>query len=380
MRKKIEENLLSTKLTIFCAIIIPKYVSLGVQRLKEKHIFKNILTTIVILALAAVFCFWLQGLSESDTHVPLLFVLAVVLVSRFTEGYAYGILASMIAVIGVNYVFTYPYFEINFSLTGYPLTFLAMLAVAVLVSALTTQIKEKEQIRLEVEREKMRGNLLRAVSHDIRTPLTSIVGATSLLLDNENELSRQQKIEFVQDIRSEAQWLIRIVENLLSITRIGDGSDSARIDKIDEVIEEIIGSAVLKLKKRFPEIETSVKLPDDLVMVPMDGILIEQVLVNLFENAVLHGKTTSRIMISVEEDEEQVKVAVEDNGQGIREELLPDIFNGMLRPEKGKVSDSKRNMGIGLSVCSTIIKAHKGNMTAENIKDSGARFTFWLPK
>ena len=115
-------------------------------------------------------------------------------------------------------------------------------------------------------------------------------------------------------------------------------------------------------------------------MVPMDGILIEQVLVNLFENAVLHGKTTSRIMISVEEDEEQVKVAVEDNGQGIREELLPDIFNGMLQPEKGKVSDSKRNMGIGLSVCNTIIKAHKGNMTAENIKDSGARFTFWLPK
>ena len=108
MRKKIEENLLSAKLTIFCAIIVPKYVYLGVQRLKEKHIFKNILITIVILALAAVFCFWLQGLSESDTHVPLLFVLAVVLVSRFTEGYAYGILASMIAVIGVNYVFTYP--------------------------------------------------------------------------------------------------------------------------------------------------------------------------------------------------------------------------------------------------------------------------------
>ena len=348
--------------------------------MKEKHILKNILITIVILALAAVFCFWLQGLSESDTHVPLLFVLAVVLVSRFTEGYAYGILASMIAVIGVNYVFTYPYFEINFNLTGYPLTFLAMLAVAVLVSALTTQIKEKEQIRLEIEREKMRGNLLRAVSHDIRTPLTSIVGATSLLLDNEKELSREQKIEFVQDIRSEAQWLIRIVENLLSITRIGDGSDSAKIDKVDEVIEEIIGSAVLKLKKRFPEIEISVKLPDDLVIVPMDGILIEQVLVNLLENAALHGKTTSRIEIAVEEDEEQVKVSVEDNGQGIREEVMPGIFKGMMQPEEGKESDSKRNMGIGLSVCKTIIKAHKGNMTAENAKDSGARFTFWLPK
>ena len=207
--------------------------------MKIDRIIKNSLITLGILALAAVFCFWLQGLSEADNHVPLLFVLAVVLVSRFTEGYIYGVLAAMIAVVGVNYVFTYPYFEINFSLTGYPLTFLAMLAVAAIVSALTTQIKEKEQIRLEIEREKMRGNLLRAVSHDIRTPLTSIVGAASLLLDNDEELSHQQKLEFVRDIRSEAQWLIRIVENLLSITRIGDGSDSAKIDKVEEMIEEI---------------------------------------------------------------------------------------------------------------------------------------------
>ena len=138
--------------------------------MKTRSIIRNSLVTTGILALAAVFCFWIQGLSESDNHVPLIFVLAVVLVSRFTEGYLYGVLASMIAVVGVNYVFTYPYFEINFSLTGYPLTFIAMLAVAAVVSALTTQLQEKEQIRLEVEREKMRGNLLRAVSHDIRTP------------------------------------------------------------------------------------------------------------------------------------------------------------------------------------------------------------------
>ncbi len=348
--------------------------------MKKKSIIKNSLITLSILALAAVFCFWLQGLSESDNHVPLIFVLAVVLVSRFTEGYIYGVLASMIAVVGVNYVFTYPYFEINFSLTGYPLTFIAMLAVAAIVSALTTQIKEKEQIRLEIEREKMRGNLLRAVSHDIRTPLTSIVGATSLLLDNEEELSYEQKNEFIEDIRAEAQWLIRIVENLLSITRIGDGSDSAKIDKVEELVEEIIGSAVLKFKKRFPEKEVVVNLPEELVLVPMDGILIEQVLVNLLENAVLHGKTTSRIEIDVKDSEERVTVSVEDDGQGIRDGLIPQIFSGNMQSEEGRVSDAKRNMGIGLSVCKTIIKAHKGNMKAENIENSGARFTFWLPK
>ena len=348
--------------------------------MKNRNIIKNSMITLGILALASLFCFWIQDLSESDNHVPLIFVLAVVLVSRFTEGYVYGVLASMIAVVGVNYVFTYPYFEINFSLTGYPLTFMAMLAVAAVVSALTTQIKEKEQIRLEIEREKMRGNLLRAVSHDIRTPLTSIVGATSLLLENDKELSSEQKLKFVGDIRSEAQWLIRIVENLLSVTRIGDGSDSARIDKVEEVIEEIIGSAVLKFKKRFPEIEVLVSLPEELILVPMDGILIEQVLVNLLENAVLHGKTTSKIRIHVKEDEERILVFVEDNGQGIRDGLIPQIFSGNMQTEEGKVSDAKRNMGIGLSVCKTIIKAHKGNMKAENIENSGARFTFWLPR
>ena len=108
--------------------------------------------------------------------------------------------------------------------------------------------------------------------------------------------------------------------------------------------------------------------------------LPEQVLVNLLENAVLHGKTTSKIQIHVEEREEQIRVSVEDNGQGIRDGLIPQIFSGNMQTEEGKVSDAKRNMGIGLSVCKTIIKAHKGNMKAENIENSGARFTFWLPR
>ena len=126
--------------------------------MNKKSIIKNSLTTVFILVIAVCFCFIIQGFSEADTHVPLIFVLAVVLVSRFTDGYAYGILASMIAVVGVNYIFTYPYFEINFNLVGYPLTFVVMLGVACVVSALTTQIKKQEQIRLEVEKEKMRGN------------------------------------------------------------------------------------------------------------------------------------------------------------------------------------------------------------------------------
>ena len=348
--------------------------------MKEKHIIKNSLITVAILLIAAMVCFSIQRFSETDTHVPLLFVLAVVMVSRLTEGYVYGILASMIAVVGVNYVFTYPYFEINFSLTGYPLTFVAMLGVACMTSALTTQIKQQEQIRLEVEKEKMRGNLLRAVSHDIRTPLTSIVGAASALIENDKDLTNEEKLEFAQGIRSEAQWLIRIVENLLSITRIDNEKGEAKIDKQEELAEEIIGSAVTKFKRRFPEIAVSVELPEEVVLVPMDGILIEQVVTNVLENAAIHGKTTSEIKICVEEEAERVRISLEDNGEGIKDTVLPRIFDGNLHADEEKSSDAKRNMGIGLSVCKAIVKAHKGNMRAEYMVTGGARFTFWLPK
>ena len=345
---------------------------------KKWNIIINIAITFGILGFVTLFCFLLQPFSDSDTHVPLLFVLAVFFVSRLTEGYVYGILASMIAVAGVNYVFTYPYFEINFAITGYPLTFVAMLAVACSVSAMTTRIKKQEQIRLEADKEKMRGNLLRAVSHDIRTPLTSIICAASAIIDTHDSLTEEKRMDFVKDIRSEAQWLIRIVENLLSVTRMG--GENARIDKREELIEEIIGSAVLKFKKRFPDVEVSVDLPQELFLVPMDGILIEQVLVNLLENSVLHGKVTTKINIAVVEQEDRVQVFVEDDGLGIRENILPKIFGGNLQPREGEESDSKRSMGIGLSVCMSIVRAHKGNMKAENRKEGGARMMFWLPK
>lgn len=345
--------------------------------MKSYLVAKKCLITAAIMGAATLFCFFLQQFVKTDTHVPLVFVLAVLLVSRYTDGYICGIVASAISVIGVNYVFTYPYFAIDFTIAGYPLTFFVMLAVAIMVSTLMTQIKQQEQIRLEAEKEKMRGNLLRAVSHDIRTPLTSIVGSASGILDNHDRLSEAKMLELVGDIKEEAQWLIRIVENLLSVTRIN--GENARINKDEEMVEEIISSAVLKFKKRFPEVNVEVEMPQEILLVPMDGILIEQVLVNLLENSVLHGKNISLIKIVVTEEKEKVLFAVEDDGQGIDEAVLPVMFDGSFQNMEGKESDSKRNMGIGLSVCMSIVKAHKGDMAAENISTGGARVTFWLP-
>lgn len=341
-----------------------------------KRTLRNILITLTILAAATVICFFLQQSVGTEAHAPLLFVLAVLFISRFTDGYGYGIFSAMAAVIAVNYIFTYPYFAFNFTITGYPLTFLVMLAVALSVSALTTQIKNQEKIRLESEKEKMRANLLRAVSHDIRTPLTSIAGSASVILENKNALSQDKVMELVANIKEEAQWLVRMVENLLSITRMN--AENAKIDKQEELAEEVISAAVSKFKKRFPGIETEVRVPDEILLVPMDATLIEQVLVNLLENSVIHGRTTSRIRIQVSKQEDVAVFSVEDNGEGIEESVLPVIFDGNL-VARGESSDNKRNMGIGLSVCKSIIKAHRGNMRAENREEGGARMIFTLP-
>ena len=190
----------------------------------------DFLLTAACLALATVLCTLLRQIDDgSGYYVSLIFVLAVACISRWTEGYFWGIFSAVSGVLFVNYVFTYPYWELNFTITGYPLTFLAMLAVSLMISTMNTKIKKQEKLRIETEKEAVRANLLRAMSHDIRTPLTSIVGNTAAILDNGDSFSPEQKRRLLQDVNDDAQWLIRMVENLLSITRMSNGQ--AKIEK-----------------------------------------------------------------------------------------------------------------------------------------------------
>ena len=339
-------------------------------------IAKNCAATALILLAASALCFLLQGMTPTDTHVPLIFVLAVLCVSRFTSGYLYGIVASVLAVVGVNFVFTYPYFELNFTITGYPLTFIVMFSVSLIVSALTTQIKKQEELRLLAEREKMRGNLLRAVSHDIRTPLTSIVGSASAILDNYDRLPDGEKKELLENIRQEAQWLSQIEENILSVTRIT--GEAAKLSMSLELAEEVVSSAAMKYRKRRPDCVVTVDVPEEPLLLPMDPILIEQVLINLLDNAAVHGRQTNEITVLVRKESEKAVFSVSDDGVGIPPELLPHLFDGTL-PLTEKDADARGGMRIGLSVCMSIVKAHRGTMYAENRKEGGARVSFEIP-
>ena len=367
--------------------------------MKQHSILYNLTLTASTLSAAALVSYFLSIGSQAlgtDAFVSMIFLLAVFLIARSTDGYVYGVASAAISVLAVNFAFTYPYFAFNFTLTGYPLTILCMSAVSIITSALTSQAKLHHATMLKAQAAEMRGNLLRSVSHDLRTPLTSIVGAASALADPDADLQEELRRSLANGIREDAEWLIRVVENLLSVTRI-DVDHTTTIRKIPEVAEEIVAAGIAKFRKRFPDFHISVHIPDDPLFVPMDATLIEQVILNLLENAAIHGKTVTEIAVTVSllppEAEKELKkpyfkhsvrrtanshlpqavFEIRDNGVGISAEQLPHIFEGHLTDHV----EQSRSLGIGLSVCSAIITAHGGKMEAQN--DHGAVFRFFLP-
>ena len=352
---------------------------------KFKSIFplslRDGLVTLGILALACLLCFALRSISTTDFHVPLIFVLAVLLVSLLTTGYACGSIASIAGIFAVNYAFTFPYFAFNFSMTGYPITFLCFFAVSIVTSTLISRMRQSEKLRMEGEKEKMRANLLRAISHDFRTPLTSIIGALNVIEENGDGISPEEKLTLLTDAKSDAEWLINMVENLLSITRIGEDGSDAEIHKEPQVVDEILGDAVIKFHRQYPDMDVDIRLPDVLLLVPMDATLIEQVIINLLVNSAIHGRTVTKIVLSAQRSGEQACFHVEDDGVGIDPLILDQLFKGgAVNRAHLAADDSNRNMGIGLSVCSTIVMAHGGSMKAENLPcGSGAAVSFSLP-
>lgn len=342
-------------------------------RLSFKRLLHNWLILIASLGIACLVCAMLHKVADSDFYVSLIFVLAVTVISLLTDGYFYGIIASVLSVIGTNYAFTYPYMKLNFSIYGYPITFITMLAVSLVISTLTTSAKESERIRHEAQQAQLRSNLLRAVSHDLRTPLTSIIGSISTVMDEGERLSLEEQRLLLGDAKADAEWLVRMVENLLSITRMSD-KEQVCITRSPELVEEIIGECCANFKKRNPDIALDIRIPQEPVVVSVDALLIEQVLMNILDNSVHHGEKVTTIGINVEVVGKTAVVSVSDDGVGIDSEILPDLFKGQLLP-----SDRNKFRGIGLAVCNAIIDAHGGSISADNLPKGGAVFKFTLP-
>ncbi len=332
---------------------------------------------ITVFILTASFCISMI-LQEFDVweQITTLFAFSVFLISLITDGYTYGVVSAILSVFIINYTFTYPYFNMDFSAPSSIFSAIIMLIIAVLTGAFTTRMKEWQKVKAESEKERMRANLLRAVSHDLRTPLTTIYGASSSIVENYDKLNDVQKLQMVGGIKEDSEWLIRMVENLLSVTRIDSGS--VKLIKTLTVLEELIDSVLLKFKKRYPEQRVDIDIPDEVIVVPMDAILIEQVIINILENAIHHAEGFTKLSLRVFTVGNNAIFEISDNGCGIPSDKLEHIFTGY-NDRTDDTSDTKsRNAGIGLSVCATIIKAHGGDITAENIKGGGAAFRFSL--
>lgn len=302
----------------------------------NKLLHNNTLFTLTLLGIATALAFlFFSFVSENTANIALLYIIAQILIARYTNGYLHGLFSSVFSVICINFFFTYPFFRLNFTLSGYPVTFIGILIITLLTTA-----------------------------------------TTSSLLSDGSILSDAEKSELLENIENDSSWRLNMVENLLSVTRIND-TVTHQVNKTPEIVEEVVAEAVQRLKKRFPSASIIVHVPTDYLLIPMDAILIEQVLINLLENALIHSGSSHSLELTVTDHPDHVTFCAKDFGHGLNPNVIPDIFSGICH-NTGSV-DSHKGMGIGLSICKMIIDAHNGYIEAKN-HTNGALFLFTLPK
>lgn len=235
---------------------------------------------------------------------------------------------------------------------------------------------EKQKIALETQRERLRSNLLRAISHDLRTPLTSISGNAGVLMEKSIALTEEKKQEIYASIYDDSMWLVDLTENLLSITRIENGTMHLQMNA--ELIDDVLREAIAHVDRQAARHHIQVNLEDDLLMAKMDARLIVQVVINIINNAIKYTPEGSHICISAEKEDRMVCIHIADNGPGISDEAKVHLFDMFYTAGIGK-ADSRRGLGLGLSLCQSIVEAHGGEIFVENNKPHGAVFSFTLP-
>lgn len=233
----------------------------------------------------------------------------------------------------------------------------------------------ESSFKLAVEQEKLRTDLLRSISHDLRTPLTSISGNADMLMSDKIIFDEEQKQELYSDIYDDSVWLINLVENLLSITRMDDAKLNLNIKP--EIISDVIEEALSHIGRRRKKHNIDVCLADELLIARMDASLIVQVLVNLLDNAIKYTLEGSNITISAWKEDKRVYMSVADNGEGILAQDKEKIFE-MFYSGDNLRSDSRRGLGLGLALCKAIIMAHGGEIKVSNNRPRGTIFTFFL--
>lgn len=252
---------------------------------------------------------------------------------------------------------------------------IAMLGECALALEKEEMNETQKQISIQMQQEQLRANLLRAISHDLRTPLTSISGNAGILMGNSKVLSEEKKQGLYTDIYDDSMWLINLVENLLSITRIDNGT--LNLNMQPELLEEVIAEALLHINRNSIEHHIKTVLSDELLMAKMDSRLIIQVIINIVDNAIKYTQPGSNITISAKRDGQSVLVEISDDGSGISDEAKAKLFDMFYTADNIR-GDGRRGLGLGLSLCKSIIHAHGGTIYVKDNVPQGTVFGFTL--
>ena len=325
---------------------------------------------------------------ERPEDVVMLYLLVTVLVSMRARFWP-SIVTVAFSVLAFDVFFVPPYFSLAVSDLKHVGTFAIMFAVATIINHQTRRLREQVELaeerehqmraldaqtqaaRTEMLREQLRSTLLSSVSHDLRTPLATVIGAASALLSG-NSIPEPDRKELLHSILEEAERLERLVRNLLAMTRLEGGPVAMRREL--QPLDGIVGAVLERLGPRAGERAITTELPPDLAPVEVDGMLIEQLITNLFENALAHAPAGTAIEIRASAAGSNVRVEVVDHGPGVPAEHRERIFEKFHR-----VKRSGGGVGLGLAICRGIVEAHGGTIHVEEVEGGGARFVFTLP-
>ncbi len=237
-------------------------------------------------------------------------------------------------------------------------------------------VKDKEEAAMKAQNEKLRADLLRSISHDLRTPLTSISGNASMLMNSEQTFDEATRRQLYTDIYDDSIWLVNLVENLLAISRVQNGTMQLRTTT--EVLDDVIDEALRHIDRHVQEHTLTVRKSPDIILAKMDVHLIVQVIINIVNNAVKYTPAGSEIIVSTSQKQNMAYITIQDNGGGIPEEDRPHLFEMFYNGSK-EVADARKSMGLGLALCKSIVEAHGGSIFEKNVVPHGAAFVFTLP-
>lgn len=236
--------------------------------------------------------------------------------------------------------------------------------------------REQEKSRIEIEHERLRSNLLRSISHDLRSPLASIAGSSSTLLYDWKNLNNKSRSDLLENIQQDVTWLTQLFENLLSLAKVEGSMFVMNTER--ELVDDIVVGSLNKLSSRCAEHTVKIDLPDEPIFVPVDVGLVQQVLINLIDNALRYTPKGSTITVTVRtRGKRWIEFSVADNGQGIPVEFHSKIFDRFFTLKNNE--DQRRGLGLGLSICKSIAEIHQGTMKLKKSISGGAEFVFTLP-